>query len=205
VAIEVLVPDALRLVWPMRPGAFALAPRLIGSEIVRTGGALNARECDDVVSLGDSLPLKWGHTNAPSYKRRGRIAWIHPEADTAWLYQRLADLLWKIGARFGFDLCGFAEPLQYCVYEQGDHIDWHVDLIHVNGVFRKLSVTIQLSDPNSYEGGALEFAQIGGELVDARARGMAVVFPSFAAHRVTPVTKGQRCSLVAWASGPPFV
>ncbi|MDB2656544.1 2OG-Fe(II) oxygenase [Crocinitomicaceae bacterium] len=69
---------------------------------------------------------------------------------------------------------------------------------------RKLSVTVQLSDPDEYEGGDLEF-MINHKTVKApRKKGTIVVFPSFIMHRVTPITKGTRQSIVGWVSGPPY-
>lgn len=78
------------------------------------------------------------------------------------------------------------------------------------GKIRKLSVTINLTDPNTYEGGNLKF-DLGNHNTDkfheaeiARKQGSVVVFPSYLEHCVTPVTKGTRYSLVLWCSGRPF-
>jgi len=69
---------------------------------------------------------------------------------------------------------------------------------------RKISITVQLSDPDEYEGGDFEFL-IGKEIIKLpRKKGCAIVFPSYFLHRVTPVTKGTRKSLVLWGSGQPF-
>jgi PKHD-type hydroxylase len=68
----------------------------------------------------------------------------------------------------------------------------------------QMSVTIQLSDPSDYEGGDMEFL-CGPEIVTAaKPIGTAIVFPSYIMHRVTPVTRGLRRSVVAWVSGPPY-
>jgi PKHD-type hydroxylase len=69
---------------------------------------------------------------------------------------------------------------------------------------RKLSLTVQLSDPNDYEGGKLQF-MIDRHVDDAPAqRGTVIVFPLFVMHRVTPVERGVRRSIVGWVSGLPY-
>ena len=92
----------------------------------------------------------------------------------------------------------------YDVYKKED--DW-------NGLMRKLSVTVSLSDPLDYEGGNLEFAIDGDEpgknlfqtCREIFTKGSIVVFPSYVWHRITPVTKGRRLSLVQWNMGPGYV
>jgi PKHD-type hydroxylase len=68
---------------------------------------------------------------------------------------------------------------------------------------RKLSLTLQLSPPEAYEGGGLEFFG-AGELSVSRLQGTLIAFPSFLHHRVTPITRGKRESLVMWWHGPAF-
>jgi PKHD-type hydroxylase len=96
------------------------------------------------------------------------------------------------------------QGLQFTRYQApGEHYEWHIDRGMQTGT-RKLSLSLQLSDPDDYEGGDLEM-WFGGEPTKAsRERGMMTFFPSYVMHRVTPVTKGVRYSLVCWISGPPF-
>jgi PKHD-type hydroxylase len=80
------------------------------------------------------------------------------------------------------------------------------------GTVRKLSATISLVDGDTYEGGDLEFdlrnSSDGSAVIRksdiTRKKGSIIVFPSFLYHRVTPVFKGTRYSLVVWCSGEPF-
>tara|TARA_S200000501_G_scaffold161950_1_gene152718 strand:- start:236 stop:988 length:753 start_codon:yes stop_codon:yes gene_type:complete len=79
------------------------------------------------------------------------------------------------------------------------------------GKIRKLSVTINLNLPGEYEGGNLKFdygPHVEGEryheCTEIRPQGSIIVFPSFIAHQVTPITKGTRYSLVLWSLGQPF-
>ena len=70
---------------------------------------------------------------------------------------------------------------------------------------RKISIVVQLSDPLEYEGGELQISDGGTNRVCEKTKGTIIIFPSYLLHRVTPVTKGTRRSLVLWVTGPPFV
>jgi PKHD-type hydroxylase len=92
--------------------------------------------------------------------------------------------------------------IQFTAYdEQGSHYDWHMDCGEGNLSRRKLSMTIQLSDPEGYSGGNLELLYGRHPVTVERKRGTLVAFPSYTLHRVTPVTAGVRYSLVLWISG----
>jgi PKHD-type hydroxylase len=120
-----------------------------------------------------------------------------------------ANLLW------GLDLAGLG-TLSILRYTEGSHFSWHVDVLAYEKsayeqfagrgtLERKLSVTINLSDPADYDGGDLEFLNGVGQLYtqpELRERGSVVVFPSTVGHRVTPVTRGVRHALVGWMVGP---
>ena len=82
--------------------------------------------------------------------------------------------------------------------------DWHEDASPPrDGMQRKLSVSILLSDPSEFEGGELQFKGMEDRKILTK-QGSIVVFPSFIEHRVTPVTKGVRYSSVTWVQGPSF-
>jgi PKHD-type hydroxylase len=84
------------------------------------------------------------------------------------------------------------------------HYDWHMDAsAPQNGMQRKLSISILLSDPSEFEGGELQFKNMEDNKVLTK-QGSIVVFPSFIEHKVTPITKGVRYSAVTWAIGPSF-
>jgi PKHD-type hydroxylase len=139
--------------------------------------------------------------------RGARVGWLHPGPDTRPIFDRLSEAVEQVNAAsFGFDLFGFAEPVQYTVYEAPSvGYDWHLDMIgSAAGLQRKLSLTVQLSDGADYDGGDLELRD-GARVVQApRGAGTVVAFPGWALHRVTPVTRGVRRSLVAWVGGPGF-
>jgi PKHD-type hydroxylase len=100
-------------------------------------------------------------------------------------------------------LSGFQEPLQIAEYESGGHYDWHVDIGADITSGRKISASVQLSDGNGYEGGELEFLNVDS-MDFPRSLGSVIIFPSYLPHRVKPVTRGIRRSLVVWVHGNPF-
>jgi PKHD-type hydroxylase len=199
---------ALSLQWPKGKGPFVNGPAPTPSRALATvqarQEALSAEECDRIVALGEAAHAEAGGVESgPSHYRVSRIAWLAPNPDTEWLFHRLAALFCEVNRQYGLDLVGFVDALQYTVYGADQHFDWHLDLGPGSTSARKLSMSIQLSDAGEYEGGAFEFISIPTH-PDATRRGTAIIFPSFLAHRVTPVTRGIRRSLVGWAYGPPF-
>ena len=86
---------------------------------------------------------------------------------------------------------------------QSDHYDWHHDVqwYGQSEFDRKLSVTMQLSDTDAYEGGDFEFEEVK-TTADFRTRGTVLIFPSYLRHKIHPVTRGKRQALVAWFYGP---
>jgi PKHD-type hydroxylase len=112
---------------------------------------------------------------------------------------------------FNYKIKSF-QPVQFARYRDGGHYGWHQDStgIRPNGETRKLSLTFSLSDPKTYEGGHLEFymgekTMTEQEKRDIRDQGSVIVFDSRDYHRVTPVTRGTRYSIVCWSVGPNFV
>jgi PKHD-type hydroxylase len=112
---------------------------------------------------------------------------------------------------WGYALTG-VETLQLGVYGGGDRHGWHMDTLSHGELVRKLTVVVQLDDGADYVGGDLELLRFGSDVPSAievpaeamRQRGTAIVFPSYVLHRVTPVTAGQRRTLVGWLVGPRF-
>ena len=137
--------------------------------------------------------------------RKSAVIPVLPEGPHHWIFDRLSALASQANVEiYGFDILGIYEPLQLAEYNQDDFFEWHMDFGPGESSCRKLSLTVQLSDPESYEGGNLQF-MINDKTVDApRNRGAVVIFPSFMLHRVTPVTSGRRRSIVGWISGVPY-
>lgn len=114
-----------------------------------------------------------------------------------------------------------SQGVQFGYYDVGGTYDWHKDEFDQpfadeappiwQGLSRKLSISVNLSDPDDYEGGDLMFKDTYGTIVEdpdiqarIRKQGSVVVFPAYTPHTVTPITRGVRCSLVSWIIGPPF-
>ena len=137
--------------------------------------------------------------------RKSAVMFIDNVPENNWIYSKLASLAINCNnERYWFDLLGFHQELQLTRYSEGDFFDWHLDFGAGEISARKLSMTIQLSDADAYEGGDLRF-MINNRIVNApREKGTIIIFPSFVMHRVTPITKGTRQSIVGWVSGPPY-
>lgn len=139
--------------------------------------------------------------------RRSNVSWINNTPDTKWVFDKLAHVVSALNSQYyRFDLTGFGEALQLTNYDQSEQgmYGWHTDYGGGRNISRKLSLVLQLADPSQYEGGNLQVIT-GMEPVNVRKqRGLIVAFPSYVLHQVTPVTQGNRQSLVAWISGPAF-
>lgn len=140
-----------------------------------------------------------------TYLRRSQVSWLQNDADTKWMFETLAGIVSQMNAQhFRFDLTGFGEPLQLTNYDQSENgmYGWHQD--YNAKISRKLSITVQLTDPSEYEGGNLQIMTSTNPQNVRKQRGLIAIFPSYVVHQVTPVTQGSRQSLVAWVSGPAF-
>lgn len=137
--------------------------------------------------------------------RRSKVSWMNNTPNTEWVFKKLAHIASSLNSQYyRFDLTGFGEPMQLTHYDQSENgmYGWHQD--YGGGVSRKLSLVLQLSDPANYEGGNLQVMTSGDPANVRKQRGLVAVFPSYVLHQVTPVTQGNRQSLVAWVSGPAF-
>ena len=169
--------------------------------------AFTAEELDAIIRIGEQIEQHRGITGGGdnSAVRDSYVSWLFPNEITGWIFERLTGVVLSVNEAFyKFDLDGFFQGLQFTKYTApGQHYTWHCDRGARMGV-RKLSLSLQLSDPDDYEGGDLQLKFGEEEQTASRERGMIALFPSWSLHRVTPVTKGTRYSLVAWVSGPPF-
>ena len=139
--------------------------------------------------------------------RISKTSWIDLQDDSTWLYDKIAYIINTLNAQYYmFDIYGFNEHMQFTVYDgdENGHYDWHLDSGKSDMSPRKLSFVLQLSDPEEYEGGELQLLNSSEPANVRKEKGFAVVFPSYTLHRVTPVTKGVRKTLVIWVTGPTF-
>lgn len=138
--------------------------------------------------------------------RRSRVAWLGMSEETSWLFSRVFSLAHAANAAAGwnFDLTGPHKALQLSCYEDVElgAFDWHLDLGAKQSALRKVSVAIEIARAD--EGGVLQFRPGAHPYSVDLQPGAAAVFPAYLPHRLTPVTKGKRLSLVSWICGPPF-
>jgi PKHD-type hydroxylase len=168
-------------------------------------------ELDGIARHGDSLVQQKAVLGGEGVRdvdriRITRTAAMAPAPDIRWLYDRMQAVIRKVNQQvYKFDLSGFAEHFQYTVYHgsDGGHYDWHIDW-GLKQVQRKLSASLQLTDPSHYEGCELQFHGACEIETAPRTRGAVIVFPSFIQHRVTPCTRGTRKAVVVWTAGPAF-
>ena len=177
-----------------------------------TDGFTN-EEINKIISIGDRLALNnavVGDADGISIHtsiRYSKTGWMSLNTETQFIYDKLFFIARQLnGQFFDFDIWGFAEALQYTIYDSSNaHYTWHVD--HGDGTGpspRKLSLVLQLSDPCDYEGGDLEILTSPEPMKINKQKGLVAAFPSYVLHRVTPVTRGIRKTLVVWLTGPRF-
>jgi len=159
-----------------------------------------------------SLPFReaaTGESNENTDKtiRSSSIKWIPQSKEWAWLYDRMLNMAMEANnAIWKFDLHAALDSIQYTEYYdvEGGHYGWHQDIGPGHLSTRKVSITVQLSDDDEYEGGDLEYWR-GGTLDNIekapRGKGVVFIFPSYMMHRVAPITKGTRRSFVLWVGG----
>jgi PKHD-type hydroxylase len=172
-------------------------------------GFLTDEECDSIIGLAQPMTaarsqLNWG--NDKEFNRDTDIYWLSASAATYDLFTKVAEYVAEMNeTKFNFELFGYLRPMQLGRYGVGQGYDWHQDLGKFAPSRRKLSIGIQLSSGDDYAGGAFEFFRNGNySAVCPRTRGTIAIFPSWMVHRVTPITSGERWSLVNWVEGPPF-
>lgn len=137
--------------------------------------------------------------------RKSKVMFIESRKENDWIYDKLAIACLQVNEnRFKFDISGFQTQLQLASYGQGDFFEWHMDYGAGDISNRKLSITVQLSDPEEYEGGDLQFMANHKTVSAPKTKGTAIIFPSYTPHRVLPVTSGNRKSIVGWIGGNPY-
>ena len=196
-----------------------LEPRWKSYIVETTNPVLTPQQCDELIRIGQSEPKingtvwsgKAGATKVDNQYRKSIISWI-PFFKAETIYSDIKQWLEVTNNNyFGFDSVQLSEEGQYAEYSKGGFYTWHMDSITEMSAMppvRKISMTLLLNDPKNYEGGELEL--FSGEKLDSEKnkfklkQGHAVFFASFLLHRVMPVIKGNRKSLVMWFGGSPL-
>ena len=176
---------------------------------------LTESDIDKILALPDwhnSRPAEVGHDlggRVDTAVRSSHVSWMNIDQNTTEIWGKIATVVAEVNRTwFHYDLTGFYEPAQLTLYQasQQGHYRWHCDnAVSDSGVPRKLSMSILLSDPKEFEGGELQVIKDSDQSCTLeQKKGRAWFFPSFMIHRVSPVTKGTRRSLVLWIGGPGF-
>lgn len=165
--------------------------------------SLNQAELNEIEELFNTHISHAGEIEGDdaSY-RNSQIAWVGLNNKTKWLYQKLTEMIAEANTQWGFELHSLTDDIQLTKYEApSGHYGWHQDIGSGELSLRKISLVMQLSSPDEYEGGELQL-NVGGRIVSCpRGLGDVIIFPSYMLHQVTPVTKGTRKSIVLWAGG----
>ena len=152
-------------------------------------------------------------------KRDCKVAWINDK----WIYDIINPFIHTANKNAGWNFhWDWNETSQFTIYEKGHYYGWHTDQNmaplkykdkNLAGKFRKLSLTLQLTDKTKYEGGDFQFQWLEDKkknfrnittVDDAKDMGTVIIFPSFIHHQVLPIIKGKRESLVNWSIGKEF-
>ena len=201
------------MIWPLKlPIEKTVTPP---HEIYATvTQAFSLQECNDIIRLSNKFKihdalLRDADTREDVVKnqyRKGRVKWFKADdLDTHWLYRKLTDITHRVNSQFwDWDL-DYIEDLQFTIYDTlNDNYGKHFDHIWDSPSYRKLSFSLQLTDPSLYDGCNLELHLGEKTFISDRSIGSMTFFPGFALHTVTPLTRGIRHSLVGWISGPRF-
>jgi len=176
-----------------------------------TGPIFTTEQCQLIINAGRSEPVQNGQIGGgnagviDTKTRTSHISWI-PFNKMPEMYSTLEQIVNKTNNNhFGFDGIQITEQAQYTEYPAGGFYDWHMDS-DINGIneppVRKISMTCLLSHESEFEGGGLELVS-DGKIAKPK-QGHAIFFASYIRHRVIPITKGIRKSLVMWFGGPSF-
>ena len=174
-----------------------------------------SEQCKMIIDVGHQCKQEEAKLSSDSHKghddtkkRITTISWILFDK-LPQMYTVIENQLSNVNLNhFMFDGIKITEPAQFTVYPEGGFYDWHIDLSAYGHTgqqpIRKISMTCLLSDPSEFSGGDLLFSDVSEYNPTPLKQGQALFFASFLRHKVTPITKGTRKSLVMWFGGTPF-
>lgn len=170
-------------------------------------------ECDKIIKIAKenyAAPASIGGGNGGgAIERKIRSAEIYNVDNTEenrWIFGKMAAIVSVVNKyHFDYDIAGITHSLQLIEYisteEVKGHYEWHTDSGPGPSALRKISVTVQLSDPSDYEGCGLFINNHGSIVQGTKERGSVHMFPSYMVHKVDPIEKGTRYALVIWIHG----
>ena len=168
--------------------------------------AVTSEACEHMIQTFSKLPESQGSTfNNDQEHRKSKVRWVYNESHLIQMLLHYANL--ANATAFNVDIQQEMAEMQFTEYSAncGGKYSWHHDVNWENSknFDRKLSVVLQLSDPDTYKGGDFMFSEVQSPVENQiRKQGSILVFPSYLQHQVTEVTEGVRYSLVSWIRGP---
>lgn len=204
----------------------AIPPRICDM-IIKYG---KANKQDEAVAITGGMgrdrdlkkqPLSKKEIKDVKKKRDSSVVWFND----LWIYKEIQPYVSMANKNAGWNfIWDWSESCQFTKYKKGQFYNWHCDsyiepynnqnnpLDPMNHKIRKLSISVNLSDPKDYKGGEIQFdfRNTESKKIEIKTckeilpKGSLIVFPSFVWHRVSPVTSGERNSLVLWNLGYPF-
>jgi PKHD-type hydroxylase len=187
-----------------------ILPKLFCKDIIEFAKSKNKEKLGLVAGFSENNKFTKDQVKEIKKVRNSNIIWL----DEPWIFNKITPLVKEANEKanwnYEFDCC---EKAQFTIYKKNQFYDWHSDSYlrpNENNKNRKLSVTVLLNDPSEFEGGDLEFdiytkpnekKHVVSTKKHLTGAGSLIVFPSFIYHKVTPVTKGVRYSLVIWFQG----
>lgn len=195
------------MVYPLQSANLPNDPDL--TEFYRFNRGFSDAEIFSITQLAEGLQLQDGTAGGivnPEYRRQ-KITWLSLNDDSAWIYEKVAKMIHEANSTlWGFSLDGMREDFQFGRYGEDDFYGWHLDMgskPNERG-FRKISVVVQLSPSEKFEGGEFNLLTSKDITHVQMDRGDVIIFPSYMLHQVRPISKGERYSLVLWAHGRAF-
>jgi len=189
-------------------------PRWKSYIVETTKPIFTPEQCQMIINAGRSEPKQDAEVGSKKGIKGGVVDTKTRTSHISWIpFKKMVDMYKDIekmmkatnGNHFGFENMQLTEPAQYTEYPKGGFYDWHIDndvnFQHEPPV-RKISMTCLLSPESEFEGGDLEL--MSEDKIAKLKQGHAVFFASFIRHRVKPVVRGNRKSLVMWFGGTPF-
>ena len=187
--------------------------------------AFSKANCDKIIKAGLEQPKTKGLVSKAELKLKARNCYVSFVSQD-WIYALLNPYIHMANKNANWNFqWDWNEPVQFTAYTKNQFYGWHADKsnepyaadlenINMRNKIRKLSLTLQLTEPSEYEGGNFEFKWFDSNykngirkvlVKEARELGSLIIFPSFMWHRITPIAKGKRQSLVNWSVGKPFI
>lgn len=190
--------------WAFQNGLFSPVECQAIIDMVKSGSGSSPLNYSYIGDQPVETPSDFSQT---SKIRISPVSWIRSDVpENRWIWERICSSIMNMNNQFfNYDL-NEIQSLQFTTYdsEEKGFYGKHIDMMYRGNGTRKLSLSVQLSDPSDYEGGDLLIYNGEQPLNLPKVQGTGIFFPSYSLHEVTPVTKGIRYSLVAWSLGPRF-